>query len=553
VYSFSCNERNPTPPPSDKTPLRIELMKHQLSKKNKQGTTENNNGDNPWADAQNAKFKKTTSSFLLGAARTTKESFMDVFEMGLPSEDIKSGGSDVLVLYQAKSSLPSVNHKELRESAIYNNPKNCIPSATADIVTESCTTMNVISTNPRDNQCTAIVGNYESYHVQKWMRLPETKGALDRSLPLRFVSRVQNSNGVNAVKVPMGKQSKYHWNMLGPFLDSFADSKSILDPILSRINKNKVVAVLTCNFGQSELLINFVCSAKSRGLDISNVLVFATDEETRDLAIGLGLEAFYDEKIYKDVPTDEAGVYGDKKFSAMMYAKVVCVQMVLMLGYDVLFQDVDIVWYKDPMTYLQNPNMINQNYDVYFQDDGNRQPRYAPYSANSGFYFVRHNDRTQYLFTALLYAGDAIKATGSHQQVLVGLLAEHSSLFGLKVKILDQSEDGFPGGYHYHNDHKFMRRFVKGETDTYLFHMSWTHNKVNKIKFFQQMGDWYVNDKCVSTKPQIILNSATYESKSLIAPCCAAEPLVSCHYRDKPSKIPCRDSQPIDNGGRSFW
>ena len=54
---------------------------------------------------------------------------------------------------------------------------------------------------------------------------------------------------------------------------------------------------MVCNHGQSELLMNFVCSAKSRNLDLGSVLVFATDEETKELAEGLGLAAFFDKTV----------------------------------------------------------------------------------------------------------------------------------------------------------------------------------------------------------------------------------------------------------------
>ena len=43
--------------------------------------------------------------------------------------------------------------------------------------------------------------------------------------------------------------------------------------------------------------MNFVCSAKSRDIDLSPVLVFATDEETKELAEGLGLAAFFDKTV----------------------------------------------------------------------------------------------------------------------------------------------------------------------------------------------------------------------------------------------------------------
>ena len=57
---------------------------------------------------------------------------------------------------------------------------------------------------------------------------------------------------------------------------------------------------MVCNTGQSELLINFICSAQARGFgDVvrEKVLVFATDEGVLDIAQGLGLRAFYDEEV----------------------------------------------------------------------------------------------------------------------------------------------------------------------------------------------------------------------------------------------------------------
>mmetsp|Transcript_16903 Transcript_16903/g.28072 ORF Transcript_16903/g.28072 Transcript_16903/m.28072 type:complete len:106 (-) Transcript_16903:11-328(-) len=104
------------------------------------------------------------------------------------------------------------------------------------------------------------------------------------------------------------------------------------------------------------------------------------------------------------MPSEAAKGYGDRKFVAMMLAKVFCVQMVSALGYDFLFQDVDIVWYKHPLEYFDT----NPGFDIYFQDDGAHSTRYAPYSANSGFYYVRHNDRTQFFLTSVLMAGGLV-------------------------------------------------------------------------------------------------------------------------------------------------
>ena len=242
-----------------------------------------------------------------------------------------------------------------------------------------------------------------------------------------------------------------------------------------------------------------------------------------------------------------------------MFAKVVCVQLTSMLGYDLLFQDVDIVWYRNPLDYFHDVSNPFYNFDMYFQDDGAHSDRYAPMSANSGFYYVRNNDKTRYLFTALLYSGDLIVKSHSHQQALVQLMAEHSSLFGLRVKVLDREMDEFPGGWNYHSRSKMQKRYMKDLMEgkiaaAEIFHMSWTKNKDNKLKFFQQMGQWYVKKECISkSKESILGDDKSLSESSLVDACCLADAEVVCHYRDKPSIIPCKDSDPIDKGRPSFW
>ena len=66
---------------------------------------------------------------------------------------------------------------------------------------------------------------------------------------------------------------------------------------IGKIARNNAVVVLTCNMGQSVLLMNFACSAQRRGFDLGNILVFPSDVETKEIAEGLGLTTYYDEKV----------------------------------------------------------------------------------------------------------------------------------------------------------------------------------------------------------------------------------------------------------------
>jgi hypothetical protein len=194
--------------------------------------------------------------------------------------------------------------------------------------------------------------------------------------------------------------------------------------------------------------------------------------------------------------------------------------------------------------------------DIFFQDDGGHSVRYAPYSANSGFYYVKYNTRTRHFLTSLLMAGDLVLKTDSHQQALIALLAEHVSLYGLKAKVLSRDMEEFPGGYQFNQKSgNFMRALFNGTIHPIIFHMSWTLNKDNKLLYFQQMGEWYVQDVCVNKKVNEITGTIDNAVESDLTPtCCSAKPLISCHYRDKPSVIPCKESPAIDKGKRkSFW
>lgn len=58
------------------------------------------------------------------------------------------------------------------------------------------------------------------------------------------------------------------------------------------------------------------------------------------------------------------------KFASIQYwddDQVYCVQQIALLGYDVLFSDVDIVWYKHPFEYFHDTSSPVYNHDMYFQ------------------------------------------------------------------------------------------------------------------------------------------------------------------------------------------
>lgn len=96
---------------------------------------------------------------------------------------------------------------------------------------------------------------------------------------------------------PNKKYARIH-NMLMKNLMSVVESAQMqLRIIVQRIAVDNSIVVMFCNKGHREMLMNFACSAQSRNLSISQVLVFAADNETSALAEGLGMAAWHDEEV----------------------------------------------------------------------------------------------------------------------------------------------------------------------------------------------------------------------------------------------------------------
>ncbi len=252
-------------------------------------------------------FQDSYSSIMNGIARISKDEFVTKFDSG-PPMDIGLGthGQDVLILYNTLGSIPTSNSDtsnsvRFSSKSSSSSSKKEIPLLSSSEATENCDTMNIITVgNPGNtNQCTVLLNNYENYHTQRWMRVPSPpeKGKLNHNLPLRQVSRGYASNGSSQFTPPDDRSIEKHWKTLYTYLDTLDDVLSRLKPIAEKVSKDNTIIVMTCNMGQSELLMNFVCSAKAKGLDVGNVLVFPTDVETKELAEGLGLATFYDEKV----------------------------------------------------------------------------------------------------------------------------------------------------------------------------------------------------------------------------------------------------------------
>ena len=162
----------------------------------------------------------------------------------------------------------------------------------------------------------------------------------------------------------------------------------------------RVVTLVAVTAGYAEMLMNFVCNLRELGL-ADNLLVAALDEDLYRFAFTQGLPVYYEDTsdIGKDVDT-AACHFGTPCFRQFTKFKSRAVLHVLKAGYSVLWTDVDIVWFGDPLPALVavGPGTLpiqSNEPNATLAGTGIRR-------INSGFYFARSDEKTIAAFGAIV-------------------------------------------------------------------------------------------------------------------------------------------------------
>ena len=308
----------------------------------------------------------------------------------------------------------------------------------------------------------------------------------DTPYPIGFFEKVGSINGRRSLSQKMAPL--------------FANLLTVENMLLKKLNMKGFVngdsiVVMVVNAGEIDLFTNFICSCHRHNISTKNTLVFTGSADITDTIEAFGSMSIYD-KSFAPVSSDASLFYLDSIFADMMWYKAFSVWLLLKNRYNVLFQDVDIVWMQNPLKYIEDAILKTEPKDSYpdgfFSDDGQRTLRYSPFYANSGFYYLVANERTEYFAWSIMTAYDSIKLSASHQNVFVTRMIEAVDLARLRTRFL--SLDDFPSGIKYHHDGPYMLLFKQGYIKPYIFHMCWTLNKATKIENFKNINMWYVKN-----------------------------------------------------------
>ena len=114
--------------------------------------------------------------------------------------------------------------------------------------------------------------------------------------------------------------------------DSFIDVVGSPFETTAKERNRRTLVVMVANSGVFNLLLNFMCSCHSSGIDTKPIVVFVGEASHVSVVKNMGATPVFLPGI-GEMPKKVAGNYGDKVFGKMMWLKVRCFSVICSHGY----------------------------------------------------------------------------------------------------------------------------------------------------------------------------------------------------------------------------
>jgi hypothetical protein len=168
--------------------------------------------------------------------------------------------------------------------------------------------------------------------------------------------------------------------------------------------RNNHVLLTGGTFAYHEIIMSFVCNLRRLGM-YDELVIAAFDDELFEYGLRMGLSVFrYDHHVFTP-SASSALTYGSTQYMSMTKIKTRIVLDVLRLGFDVTWTDTDIVYFKNPLPYL---NAMESDFVI--QSDATNRLISRPTTIQntnmnicSGFYRIRSKPATIAVFVATLF------------------------------------------------------------------------------------------------------------------------------------------------------
>ncbi|CAM6007217.1 unnamed protein product [Sphagnum balticum] len=271
-----------------------------------------------------------------------------------------------------------------------------------------------------------------------------------------------------------------------------------LEALVARMaSPDKVVVLSVVGNSYRDLLMSWVCGLHH--LNISNFVVFALDDELYQFAVLQGLPVVKAAQSM-NVNRDECH-FGTECFQNVTKMKSRTVLHLLHLGYNVLFSDVDVYWFQNPMKEMMayGPGTLVAQSDQHNDTDRANMPR----RLNSGFYFAWSDKATIAAFEKIVK--HALTSNMSEQPSFYDTMCGFNGVYAVgddqclspetnvTVYFLDRKK--YPNGASGGLWEKPNVREACIKQGCIVLHNNWTSSREYKLRRQRVAGLWEYDEK----------------------------------------------------------
>ncbi|KAL5227352.1 hypothetical protein ABZP36_015617 [Zizania latifolia] len=177
---------------------------------------------------------------------------------------------------------------------------------------------------------------------------------------------------------------------------------------------------------------------------LQHVLIVAVDAGGFDRCKAVHPHCFLLE--VKSANISSANRFMSKGYLELVWAKLSFQQPVLELGYNFLFTDVDVMWFRDPFRHISLYADMTISSD-HFSEGGADDMRSSP---NTGFYYVKSTNRTVEMLRYWQAARARFPPENHDQNIFDGIKRELAGKLQVKIVFLETAL--FGGFCEYHDD-----------------------------------------------------------------------------------------------------
>lgn len=168
--------------------------------------------------------------------------------------------------------------------------------------------------------------------------------------------------------------------------------------VIERVIVNNTIILSALNYGYRGIMMNWVCNM--RHLGITNFVIAALDADLYKFAYTRSLPTYLENTIFDGLNSSiiSDASYGSDSFKQLTKMKSRVVVRLLKEGYNVVWTDSDIIYFKNPLA-----DMWSYNADLAIQTNApDNEPMNGRRRLNSGFYLARSNEATIQAFEDII-------------------------------------------------------------------------------------------------------------------------------------------------------